>query len=150
MTQSAALQQPDTDEVRSPRRGAILLVEDRDDVRVGLAQLLEFHGYVVTDAGDGETALGRLHASPDDIALILLDLMLPGEVDGRDIRAHQLADPQLADIPAVVITATEPAPDERAGLHADGWLDKPFRFEELLSIVKRYVVPEGPDEAFDS
>jgi CheY-like chemotaxis protein len=71
--------------------------------------------------------------------------MLPGAVGGRDIRARQLADPQLADIPAVVITATEPPPDERAGLHADGWLDKPFRFEDLLSIVKRYVVAETGD-----
>jgi len=143
MNQSAAA--TDTHEVRTPRRGAILVVEDRDDVRLGLAQLLEYHGYVVTDAGDGETALGRLHASPDNIALILLDLMLPGAVGGRDIRARQLADPQLADIPAVVITATEPPPDERAGLHADGWLDKPFHFEDLLSIVKRYVVAETGD-----
>jgi|GraSoiStandDraft_34_1057297.scaffolds.fasta_scaffold106638_2 twitching motility two-component system response regulator PilH len=143
MTQAAAA--TDTNEVRAPRRGAILVVEDRDDVRLGLAQLLEYHGYVVTDAGDGETALGRLHSSPDNIALILLDLMLPGAVGGRDIRARQLADPQLADIPAVVITATEPPPDERAGLHADGWLDKPFRFEDLLSIVKRYVVAETGD-----
>ncbi|HEV8316301.1 MAG TPA: response regulator [Vicinamibacterales bacterium] len=143
MTQAAAA--TDTNEERAPRRGAILVVEDRDDVRLGLAQLLEYHGYVVTDAGDGETALGRLHSSPDNIALILLDLMLPGAVGGRDIRARQLADPQLADIPAVVITATEPPPDERAGLHADGWLDKPFRFEDLLSIVKRYVVAETGD-----
>ena len=87
MTQAAAA--TDTNEVRAPRRGAILVVEDRDDVRLGLAQLLEYHGYVVTDAGDGETALGRLHSSPDNIALILLDLMLPGAVGGRDIRARQ-------------------------------------------------------------
>ena len=139
----------DTDEVRTPRRGAILLVEDRDDVRVGLAQLLELHGYQVTDTGDGETALGRLNASPDDIALILLDLMLPGAVDGRDIRAHQLAHPHLAGIPAVVITATEPAADERDSLQADGWLDKPFRFDELLSMVRRYVVPDAPSEYLD-
>ena len=149
MNQSA-LAATDTDEVRAPRRGAILLVEDREDVRLGLAQLLEYHGYLVTDAGDGETALGRLHAAPDEIALILLDLMLPGALGGRDIRAQQLADPQLADIPAVVITATEPPPDERAGLHADGWLDKPFRFDELLSIVERYVVPETTSDILDS
>jgi CheY-like chemotaxis protein len=140
----AAVADKDTDEVRAPRHGAILVVEDRDDVRRGLAQLLEYHGYVVTDAGDGATALGRLQTSPDGIALILLDLMLPGDIGGRDIRARQLADPQLASIPAVVITATEPPADERAWLHADGWLDKPFRFEELLSIVKRYVVAEAP------
>ena len=62
----------------SRRRGAILVVEDRDDVRQGLAQLLELHGYLVADAGTGEEGNRQLNADPDAVALILLDLMLPG------------------------------------------------------------------------
>ena len=72
----------------TPRRGAILVVEDREDVRSGLAQLLEFHGFLVAEAPDGQAALAHLQRGDDAIALILLDLMLPGNLSGRDIRGQ--------------------------------------------------------------
>jgi CheY-like chemotaxis protein len=126
----------------APRRGAILVVEDRDDVRQGLAQLLELHGFLVFDVADGTHALEHLHADPASIALILLDLLLPAPISGRDLRAYQLADPQLADIPTVVISACEPDSRGRTQLRPEAWLEKPFRFETLLEVVKRYVTPE--------
>src|SRR5512133_2018572 len=89
----------------APRRGAILVVEDRDDVRQGLAQLLELHGFLVFDAADGTRALHHLRRDPASIALILLDLLLPEPMSGRDLRAHQLGDPRIATIPTVVISA---------------------------------------------
>ena len=64
---------PPTQE-RQPRRGAILLVEDRDDVRQGMAQLLELHGFLVVDASAGEQALEHLRTDPQGFALLLLDL----------------------------------------------------------------------------
>jgi CheY-like chemotaxis protein len=128
---------------RSTRRGIILLVEDRDDVRLGLAQLLALHGYQVADAPDGEQALSKLAANPDAFALIVLDLLLPGAISGQDLRARQLADAALCPIPTIVITASEPQPHERQPLQPDGWLDKPFRFDDLLELVRRYVVSEG-------
>ena len=124
-----------------PRHGSILVVEDREDVRQGLAQLLEMHGYLVADARDGEDALAQLDASRDTVALILLDLVLPGSISGHDVRARQLADAQLAHIPTIVVTASDLSADERLPLQPDGWLDKPFRFDDLLALVKRYVVP---------
>ena len=126
-----------------PRRGAILVVEDRDDVRQGLAQLLELHGFLVFDAADGQQAMGHLRSDPQTVALILLDLMLPGPTSGRDLRAQQLADPQLADIPTVVVSACEPDMRGRAQLRPDAWLEKPFRCDTLLEVVKRYVISEG-------
>src|ERR1041385_5557299 len=117
-----------------PRRGAILLIEDRDDVRQGLAQLLELHGFLVFDAADATHALEHLRAEPSSIALILLDLLLPAPISGRDLRAHQLADPQLADIPTVIISACEPDLRGRAQLRPEAWLEKPFRFETLLEV----------------
>jgi DNA-binding response OmpR family regulator len=125
-----------------PRRGAILVVEDRDDVRQGLAQLLELHGFLVFDAADGQQALAHLSADPQTVALVLLDLMLPG-TSGRDVRAQQLADARLAGIPTVIVSACEPDLRARAQLRPDAWLEKPFRFDALLEVVKRYVVPEG-------
>ena len=130
----------------TPRRGAILVVEDREDVRSGLAQLLEFHGFLVAEARDGEAALAQLERA-DGIALILLDLMLPGGLSGRDIRGRMLAEPTKADIPTIIVTASEVDAPGRAGLCPAAWLEKPFRFDELLGLVKRYVVPEATSYA---
>jgi CheY-like chemotaxis protein len=128
--------------VSGPRRGAILVVEDRADVRQGLAQLLELNGFLVFDAADGQQAMAHLQADPESIALILLDLMLPGQTSGRDVRAQQLGDTRLAHIPAIILSACEPDMRGRAQLRPEAWLEKPFRFDALLEIIRRYVVPE--------
>jgi len=125
------------------RRGEILLIEDRDDVREGLAQLLEMHGFLVTEAPDAEQGMRELAAQPHGFALIVLDLLLPGLLNGVEFRYRQLADPELAAVPTIVITASEFSDDERTRLRADGWLDKPFRFENLMDLVKRRVIPEA-------
>jgi CheY-like chemotaxis protein len=125
------------------RRGAILVVEDRDDVRQGLAQLLELHGFLVSDAGNGEDALQQLTDDPQGFALILLDLVLPGSVSGRDVRMRQLADATLKAIPTIIVSATDLDHEARVALQPDAWLDKPFRFDDLLELVRRYVVSEG-------
>ena len=124
------------------RRGEILLIEDREDVREGLAQLLELHGFMVTEAADGDRGIRELTAQPQAFALVLLDL-LGDSMGGVDFRLRQLGDPKLADVPTIVITATEVAADDRAPLHPEGWLEKPFRFDTLLELVKRYVVAEA-------
>lgn len=121
----------------------MLVIEDRDDVRHGMAQLLELHGFLVADARDAGEALRQLQSEPDGFALILLDLLLPGGPSGRDFRMQQLADPVLAGIPTVVVTAEDVDQQERAALRTDGWLEKPFRCADLLELVKRYVVSEG-------
>ena len=74
---------------------------------------------------------------------MLLDLVLPGALSGADLRAGQLATPALAGIPTIVLTASDPPPPDRVPLQADAWLDKPFRFDDLLTLVKRYVVSEA-------
>jgi CheY-like chemotaxis protein len=125
-----------------PRRGAILVVEDRDDVRLGLAQLLELHGFVVRDAADGQKALDHLESAPGAFALILLDLLLPGAMSGRDVRARQLADPRAAFVPIVVVSACEPEEQARELLQPAAWLEKPFNIHALLTVVKQHVVPE--------
>jgi CheY-like chemotaxis protein len=125
------------------KRGTILVVEDRDDVRQGLAQLLELHGFLVADARTGEEAMEQLTSDPEGYALILLDLMLPGAISGREVRLRQLQNPLLAPVPTVVVSASDMEHRERVGLHPDAWLDKPYRFDDLLQLVKRYVVSEG-------
>jgi CheY-like chemotaxis protein len=125
--------------IAAPRRGGILIVEDRDDVRQGLAQLLELHGYLVFEASNATETFAHFQASPSGIALILLDLVLAGP-GGAEIRATQLADPRLSEIPTIVVSAYAPdIPDGRL-LRAAAWLEKPFRFDRLLDEVRKYVV----------
>jgi CheY-like chemotaxis protein len=128
---------------RPPRRGAILVVEDRDDVRQGMAQLLELHGFLVVDAAGGEQALDHLRTDPRGFALMLLDLRMPGRLTGTDVRERQLTTPELADIPTVVVSATEPDGAVRAQLRANAWIEKPFRFDDLLAVVRQYVTPNS-------
>ena len=125
-----------------PRSGNILLVEDCEDMRVGVAQLLELNGFHVSDTGDGEQAINQLTANPGNFALVLLDLVLPGRISGGDVRARQLADPTLAAVPTVVVSACEPEAEAQAALKPEVWLEKPFRGEQLLSVVRKYVRPD--------
>ena len=129
--------------VRDPRRGAVLVLEDRDDVRHGMAQLLDLHGFLVVDAASAEEALEHLATDPQGFALILLDLMMPGRLNGSDFRARQLASPELAHIPTLVVSATCPDSAITSELHPEAWIEKPFRFDDLLAIVKQYVTPEA-------
>ncbi len=129
-----------------PRRGAVLVVEDFDDLRLGVAQLLELHGFIVRAAANGEQALRYLESAPDTFALILLDLVLPGRLSGRDLRARQLADATTALVPIVVMSACEPEEISREQLRPAAWLEKPFQIDALLAIVKQHVVPEWEPE----
>jgi CheY-like chemotaxis protein len=125
------------------RRGAILVVEDRDDVRQGLAQLLELHGFLVSDARTGEDALRQLSDDPEGFALMLLDLVLPGTISGGELRRRQLAEPALRAIPTIIVTASDLEPESRRALQPDAWVDKPYYFDQLLDVIRRYVVSEG-------
>jgi CheY-like chemotaxis protein len=105
----------------------ILLVDDDEGLREALSEVLEAEGHAVDCAVHGGDALAKLQAGrrPD---LILLDLMMP-VMDGWEFRRAQLADPSLADIPVVVITAAGRLP---RAIDARQVLRKPFRLDELF------------------
>jgi CheY-like chemotaxis protein len=132
-----------TSTTQAARRGAVLVIEDREDVRQGMAQLLELHGFLVVDAASGAQALQHLHCDPRGFAAILLDLMMPGPLNGHEFRLRQLAAPELSPIPTIVVTAADINPALRGELAPDAWVEKPFRFDDLLALVKRYVTPEA-------
>ena len=69
--------------------------------------------------------------------------MLPGAISGRDVRLQQIADPLLRAIPTIVVSAADIDHRERVGLDPDAWLDKPYRFDDLMELIRRYVVSEG-------
>src|SRR5262249_39532313 len=120
----------------SPRY-TVLIVDDDDDLRAAIAEVLVEDGYDVGHAGNGAEALNYLHTQPRP-DLILLDLMMP-VMDGREFRCEQRRDPRLADIPVVVLTAAGNAIQQ---VLADGEciVHKPIRREVLLQLIKTHIV----------
>jgi CheY-like chemotaxis protein len=109
----------------------VLLVDDDEDLRQSLADLLVEVGLQVVQAVDGRDALARLAAEPVD--LILLDYMMP-EMDGLAFRQVQRTHPKLAHIPVILLTAATASP-ERAAIAPDRLMEKPFRFSALLDCI---------------
>jgi CheY-like chemotaxis protein len=115
----------------------ILVIDDDPLFREGLAIILEREGYRVVLAEDGGQAVERLRASPPP-DLIILDMMLPVE-DGWRLLARRRRDPDLAAIPALVVTAIGVASAEwAADLGASGYLRKPVEIDTLLAEVRRW------------
>ncbi|SDK54953.1 two-component system, OmpR family, response regulator MprA [Actinopolyspora mzabensis] len=124
----------------------ILVVDDDRAVRESLRRSLEFNGYQVELASDGQQALDSLAAARPDA--MVLDVMMP-KVDGLEVarRLRGTGD----DLPILVLTAREAVSDRVAGLDAgaDDYLPKPFALEELLARLRallRRASPPDPDE----
>ncbi|MBE2201465.1 MAG: response regulator transcription factor [Anaerolinea sp.] len=122
----------------------ILVVEDEERIRQFLQRGLSFEGYRVDVAPDGLIGLDLARENPPD--LVLLDVMLPGEIDGLEVCRRLRA---ASDIPILMLTAKEAVEDRVAGLDAgaDDYLVKPFAFNELLARVRallRRVQPTQP------
>lgn len=116
--------------------GALMIVEDDEDLQPLLEFTFEKEGYEVSVFGDGASALTALEegASPD---CIVLDLMMPG-VDGLDFLESRTGT-EYEDIPVIVLTAWD-ADDavEQAFEHgADDYVAKPFSPNELVLRVRR-------------
>jgi CheY-like chemotaxis protein len=114
----------------------VLVVEDYADVRDIFAAFLTARGYDVLTAGDGLEALDVARANVPH--LILLDLKMP-RMDGETFRREQLADPQLAAAPVIVLSGNADADDVAARMGAVACLRKPIDSSTLLSTVARYL-----------
>lgn len=127
-----------------PGKRRILVVDDDLDVRRSLVALLEDEGYDVVSCADGRRAWDIIQRSPLP-DLMVLDLMLP-EMDGWQLRARQRADPRLAVMPVVAISADSSA--KASAIHADVFLPKPLSAEALLGAIERVLSarPGAPTE----
>ena len=119
------------------RERRVLVVEDDPDVRSMISILLGLEGYDVSSAENGQEALDLLHAGQRP-QLILLDLMMP-VMNGWQFRAAQVRDPELADIPAVVISGGDRIAEHTRALGATDYLRKPIDLDVLLATVQRYL-----------
>ncbi len=124
---------PPRDGVPAGERGiCVLLVDDEDDLRRVMRDLLEREGFNVQEARDGVQALDEVDRHAPDI--IVLDLNLPG-LDGYNVLSQLRSRPATRDIPVVVLTAKGDEENEVKvfELGADDFLSKPFRARALAA-----------------
>jgi two-component system, OmpR family, response regulator MtrA len=121
---------------RKGTRVARILVADDD---VDIRELVEFKlstlGHDVVAVGDGAAAIDACQAERPDLAV--LDVMMPG-VSGLDAIRAIRADPALADLPVILLTARAQESDVETGFDsgADDYITKPFSPRELASRVQ--------------
>jgi CheY-like chemotaxis protein len=110
----------------------VLLVEDEPLTVEAPASILELEGYEIEAAYDGSTGLDMLRSAPPP-RIVLLDLDLP-MISGREFLRRQKGDPQIADIPVIVITGSSSplAPG------ASAVLSKPVDVPKLLELMADY------------
>jgi CheY-like chemotaxis protein len=119
----------------------VLIVEDQPDIRKLIRMTLEFEAYEIIEAPDGEQGLRlAIELLPD---LMLLDVMMPGEMDGLQVCHRIKSDPALSSIKVVLLTARGQARDLDAGhnVGADEYLVKPFSPLQLIDTIERLMPP---------
>jgi CheY-like chemotaxis protein len=112
----------------------ILVVDDDQDIRDSLREVLEDEGYQVACVANGREALDYLKTASPRPCVILLDLMMP-VMDGWQFRREQKQDPEIADIPLVVITATG---KRQVLIDAADLVMKPLDLNRLFETIERY------------
>jgi DNA-binding response OmpR family regulator len=113
----------------------ILLVEDHADIRRLIRMTLEFEDFEVheaTNAADGWQMAQALRPE-----VVLLDVMMPGPLNGLDLCRLLRGDPVLREVPVVVLSARGSSADRETGLQAGAtaYLVKPFSPMQLLELL---------------
>jgi CRP-like cAMP-binding protein len=113
----------------------VLIIEDNNDIRENVIEVLELAGYEVFEANNGKTGVDLAIKNQPDI--ILCDIMMP-ELDGYGVLYMLNKNPQTATIPFIFLTAKAERIDMRKGMEmgADDYLTKPFDDMDLLSAIE--------------
>lgn len=123
----------------------VLVVDDEPDVQLLCRVNLEFEGYRVLEAADGQQALDRLADEPVDV--VLLDVMLP-KLDGWQVLERIKSDPRTKDVPVVMLTAKVQDQDQVRGWSggAAEYITKPFSPLSLSQVVHDVLATNPDDE----
>ncbi len=122
----------------------ILVCEDQDAIRHMIETLVSASGHSVVGVALGAKAVELALSEPFDI--LLLDLMLPGSLDGFEVCKRVRAEPSIQDLPIFIISAMDD-PESRAramSLGATAFYGKPFRPLELLGEINKFARRPAP------
>ncbi|GAH50991.1 unnamed protein product [marine sediment metagenome] len=117
----------------------ILVVDDIGDSRRLVGKILGLRGYEVIEAGTGEDAISMTQTELPD--LILMDIRLPGGIDGLEATRRIKATAQLAHIPILAMTASVRPEDMQRALNTgcSGFVRKPIDIDELPKQVAEHI-----------
>jgi CheY-like chemotaxis protein len=117
----------------------ILVVEDNEDSRRLVSKVLKLHGFEVIGVANGEDAIIKAQSELPD--LILMDVRLPGGIDGLEATRRIKALPQTAHITILALTASVRPEDMQAAMNAgcSGFARKPIDIDELPKQVAEYI-----------
>jgi two-component system cell cycle response regulator DivK len=116
----------------------ILVVEDTEDNRQIVRDMLDAAGYEMLEALDGLTGVEMAASEKPD--LILMDIQLPG-IDGYEATRRIRANPAIAKVPIIAVTSYALSGDEAKTREAgcDGYVAKPFSPRQLLAMVREFL-----------
>lgn len=115
----------------------ILIIEDDQDIREVLTEILGDEGYDVNVAGNGEEGLECLRQG-DLPNLIILDLMMP-VMDGFAFRAEQCANATWCDIPVIVMSADGHVAEKQTKVGGVAYLKKPPDLDDIIKTVAKHL-----------
>ena len=117
----------------------ILLVDDQEDVQRLLSLVLEGEDRLLLHAFNGEQALQVAERERPD--LVLLDVMMPGSLDGFEVARRIRKTPEISNCPIVFITAKVQEQDRKMAFDSggDAFIAKPFSLEMLRETVQEYL-----------
>jgi CheY-like chemotaxis protein len=113
----------------------ILVVDDDDDARATVGDLLRLNGYQVEAAGDGRDALAVCRRLPAPPHLMVIDLRMP-VMDGWELLAAKAGLPELRAVPVVIVSGEPDAQTRLPQPSVVGYLRKPLRAPALLQAVR--------------
>jgi len=127
----------------------VLIIEDNNDIRENVVEILQLAGYTVFDANNGKTGVELAVKHLPDI--ILCDIMMP-ELDGYGVLYMLNKNPDIATTPFIFLTAKAERVDLRKGMEmgADDYLTKPFDDMELLNAIESRLKKKDLQEQFYS
>jgi len=127
----------------------VLIIEDNNDIRENVIEILELAGYQVYEASNGKAGVDIATKNLPDI--ILCDIMMP-ELDGYGVLYLLNKNPETATIPFIFLTAKAERLDLRKGMEmgADDYLTKPFDDMELLNAIESRLKKKTIQEDFYS
>ena len=122
----------------------LLIIEDQADIRRLIRWTLEFENFEIHEANNGPNGLEAARSLKPD--LILLDVMMPGGLDGFQVCEQLKADSELGHVPVVILTARSQQRDRQAGdrAGANAFLAKPFSPLQLVDTVNSMIPKTEP------
>ena len=116
----------------------ILVVDDHQQIRDSIKEILDLEGYEVKTAINGKDALDQVAGFQPD--LIVTDILMP-DMDGYELMMKKWTDQQIYEVPIVVVSARVSKYDIAAGkaLGAKKYITKPFKAQELIEAVAEFV-----------